>query len=126
MKFDALDGDQTPLGALNRVVRESFDRAARLPSRGSYPFKEPKDDEAEREADEAGVFEMFSKHVRAAQRAGELKAGDTSLMTALIVGSVVGAADLSRYSRPNWEKGAREAEFPPLLLLDLLSTRSCN
>ena len=77
-------------------------------------------------SDEASAFEMLSRHVRAAQRAGELKAGDPSLMTALIVGAVVGAADVLRYARPNHERRGRDAEIPPLLLIDLLSTKGCN
>jgi hypothetical protein len=123
---DSSDVDQTPLAALKRAVRESFDRARCVPTDGVHFLGEPRFGQTECGSDEGRAFETFSRHVRAAQRAGELKAGDPSLMTALIVGAMVGAADLLRYARPNPQRLARDPEFPPLLLLDLLSTRACN
>lgn len=117
---------QTPLAALKRVMDESFDHAQRAPIHGAQFLGGPRIGQAECEPDEISVFEMLARHVRAAQRAGELKAGDASLMTTLIIGAVVGAADLLQYGRPDRGNLDSDAEFPPLLLLDLLSTKRCN
>ena len=57
---------------------------------------------------------------------GRTQSGDASLMTTLIIGAVVGAADLLQYGRPDRGNLDSDAEFPPLLLLDLLSTKRCS
>ncbi len=126
VEHDGLGGSQTPLAALKRAVGESFVRARDAPACGAHFLGEPGFGQADRESDEASVFEMLSRHVRAAQRAGELKAADASLLTTLIIGAIVGTADFLQYARPNRKRLASDAEFPPLLLLDLLSTKGCN
>lgn len=115
-----LHGGPPPLEALKRMVRGSFELARRLPGGGEYSL------EAGACAAEGPVFERLSRQVRAAQRAGALKAGDASLIAALIVGSLVGAADLARRGRRKCANDEREAECPSLLLLDLLATKGCN
>jgi len=105
-------GDFTPLKALKRLVRWSLESECR-----------PQDGRADLTGE---FFTMLLSLVRAAQGAGEIRAGDASLITALIVGSVIGAADLSRHVRSKRECGASDLECPPLFLLDLLGTKNCN
>ena len=116
------DGGPTALDALKRMVRGSFELARDLPCGGACLFGEPRSEQATGPT----TFEMISRHVRAAQRAGELKAADAFLMTVLILGSVVGAADLIQYVRAGEDGSINEGECPPLLLLDLLTTKTCN
>jgi hypothetical protein len=119
-------GDATALDTLKRAVRMSFDLARFLPAReaclfGGSEFGRPKGDLEDRT-----VFETLWSHVRAAQRAGEVKAADPLLVTALIVSSIVGAADLAQYARAEQESSINDGECPALLLLDLLTTKNCN
>jgi len=86
--------DPTPLEVLRRAVQGSFELARRLPTSRARLFDESGFGRAEGEPQGPSAFDLLSRHVRAAQRAGELKAGDASLLTALIVGSILGAADL--------------------------------
>jgi hypothetical protein len=97
-----------------------------MPTGGALLFGEPGSGRAEGTPECPSAFELLSRHVRAAQRAGKLKAGDASLMTTLIVGSVLGAADLAQCARakPGW--CASDPDIPALLLLDLLATKGCN
>ncbi len=122
---DALERrDPTPLETLRRAVRGLFELARRLPTGGVYLFGES--GRMEDESEGPSAFEMLSRHVRAAQRAGELKAGDVSLMPTLIACTILGAADLAQHARAKPGTGASEAHMPPLLLLDLLATKGCN
>jgi hypothetical protein len=108
----------TPLKALKTMILGSYERERLTPSGGAGTGAESKSD--------AGVFERFSSQVRAAQRAGELSPVDAGLLTALILGAVVGAADLSRQVQSKSEGRTSEAECPALTLLNLLTTRKCN
>lgn len=122
---ESLRSEPTPLEALKHAVRGSFERVRYLPTGQARWFGEPGFDRSESGGSDAqGAFDMLSRHVRAAQRAGEIKAGDASLMTALIIGSVLGAADLARYARAR--PCVSESDFLPLLLLELLTTKGYN
>ncbi len=133
---DALEGvarmsegwrrDPTPLEVLRRAVQGSFELARRLPTSRARLFGESGFGQAEGEPQGPSAFDLLSRHVRAAQRAGELKAGDASLLMALIVGSVLGAADLAQYTGAKPGRCAIDADIPALLLLDLLATKGCN
>ena len=68
-------GDPTSLEALKRAVRGFFELARRLPTSAAHLFGEPGSGRAEGVSEGPSAFEMLSRHVRAAQRAGELKAG---------------------------------------------------
>jgi hypothetical protein len=118
--------DPTPLEVLRRAVQGSFELARRLPSSRVRLFGEAGFGRAEGQPQGPSVFDLLSRHVRAAQRAGELKAGDASLLTALIVGSVLGAADLAQHTGAKRGRCAIEEDIPALLLLDLLATKGCN
>ncbi len=117
-------GDATALAALKRAVRTSFDLARYLPACEACLFDGSGDPESDLE--DRTVFETLWSHVCAAQRAGELKAADALLVTALIVSSVVGAADLAQYARVEPESRINDGDCPALLLLDLLTTKNCN
>ena len=47
-------------------------------------------------------------------------------MTALIVGSVLGAVDFAQYARAKPGRCASDPDIPALLLLDLLATKGGN
>jgi hypothetical protein len=113
--------DSKPLETLKRAVRELFELACRSPGGGACLFAEP--GRMEKESNSSSAFETLSCHVRAAQRAGEVKAGDVSLMTTLIACTVIGTADLAQYPRATPKTGANDAEIPPLFLLDLLAPK---
>jgi hypothetical protein len=112
--------DPKPFQALKRAVRRLFERACRLPGGGADLFGDA--GRAEDESEHSSAFETLSRHVRAAQRAGEVRAGDVSLMTTLIACAVIGAADLAQYPRPTAGAGASDADALPRLLLELLAT----
>jgi hypothetical protein len=112
--------DPMPLQALKRAVLRLFERACRLPGGGADLFGDAGG--AEDESEHSSALETLSRHVRAAQRAGEVRAGDVSLMTTLIACTVIGAADLAQYPRPTAGAGASDADVLPRLLLELLAT----
>ena len=116
--------DLKPLEKLRRAVWELFELACRSPGGAAYLFGVS--DRVEDESEGPGPFETLSGHVRAAQSAGELRAGDVSLMTTLIACTLISAADLAQCPRATPGAGARDAEIPLLLLLDLLATRGCD
>ena len=119
-------GDATALDALKRAVRMSFDLARYLPACEACLFGGSEASGPKSDLEDRTVFETLWSDVRAAQRAGELKAADALLVTALIVSSVVGAADLAQYARAEPESSINGGECPALLLLDLLTTKNCN
>jgi hypothetical protein len=112
--------DSKPLEVLRRAVWELFELACRSPGGGASLFATGR---TESEPASSSAFETLSCHVRAAQRAGEVRAGDVSLMTTLIACTVIGTADLAQYPRATPKTGANDAEIPPLFLLDLLATK---
>jgi hypothetical protein len=61
--------------------------------------------------------------VRAAQTAGELKAGDVSLTTTLIACTIIGTADLAQHPRATPGTGSSGPEIAALFLLDLLAMK---
>jgi hypothetical protein len=113
--------DHRPLEALRRAVRGLFELARRSPSGRAYLLAEF--GRMENESESSSRFETLSRDLRAAQRAGEVKTGDVSLLTTLIACTVVGTADLAQYPRAAPGTGASSAEIPPLFLLDLLATK---
>jgi len=119
-------GDGTPLDALKRLVWASFERARRHPAGCAGLLGEPELGHAKDDSHGPSVFEMVWRHVRAAQRAGELKAADALLMSALIVGSLAGAADFAKFSGAGQESRLDDPECVALLLLDLMTTKTCN
>lgn len=64
--------DPKPLEALRRAVRDLFELACRSPGGGAYLFAEA--GRMENESESSSAFETLLGHVRAAQRAGEVKA----------------------------------------------------
>lgn len=116
--------DAKPLEALRRAVRDLFELARRSPGGAAYLFGVS--DRVDDESEGPGPFETISRHVRAAQSAGELRAGDVWLMTTLIACTLISAADLAQYPRATPDAGASDTEIPLLLLLDLLATKGCN
>ncbi len=90
-------GDPTPLKALKRIVRSSFER-----ERCSSTDRQ---DLNGRSTPDPSAFEMLSSEVRAAQCAGELRAGDAAIMATLIISAVLGAAELSPVFKPTVTRG---------------------
>jgi hypothetical protein len=113
--------DSKPLEALRGAVRELFELACRSPGSGAYLFAES--GWMENGSESPTAFETLSGQVRAAQNAGELRAGDVSLMTTLIACTVIGTADLAQYPRATPGTGASGAEIAALFLLDLLAMK---
>jgi len=101
-------------GALDHLVRAHFDFARRFPFRYRFLLG------VSREDNPLGVevrqaFGAVTDLVRAAQQAGEIKGGDAKHISALILGTGYGTADLAVSNRE------RVAPDPAPLPLDLLA-----
>jgi hypothetical protein len=123
---DGPHDDGTALDALKRAVRTSFDLARCLPVCEACLFGGSEFDRPKGDLEDRTVFETLWSQLRAAQRAGEVRAADAFLVTALILSSVVGAADLAQHARAEQKNSINDGECPALLLLDLLTTKNCN
>ncbi len=117
-------GDEDPLEALKGVVCGYVKLARRSPECGPLLFSDTELGHAEKES--ARALETIAAHVRAAQLAGAVKSGDPELITTLIVGAIVGAADLSQNGRVRAASGIRDLLSLPLFLIDRLTTKRCN
>ena len=114
----AKEHGSTPLNVLRRMVHDSWEEERRPRVGRNGPEG--------RSISDPTAFEILSRQVRAAQRAGQLKAGDSSIIATLLVGAVLGAADFARRPRASRNGQTGERECPPLFLLNLLGTKSCN
>ncbi len=117
--------DASPLEALKRIVRGCVELTRRFPTRGRFLFCGQElgraDDELRSEV--VSAFATISSNVRAAQLAGELKSGDADHIAVLILGAMIGAADLAQNGRVRAASAIRDLEALPLLLLDRLATK---
>lgn len=114
----------TPLAALRLLVGLYLGFARRHPARYRLLFSDPDfgREGGELEAEALRTFGAVAELVAAAQRSGELRAGEPARLTALIYGAVHGLADLELSGRARAAKGMESVDALPNILLDLLAT----
>ena len=112
----------SPLSALNLVVRQYYQFARTYPVRYRMLLEESRHDTAVG-AEARQVFTTVADLVQDAQRSEEIWAGDRGQIVALIFGAVHGMADLEQFGLV---KGAAEAEGTalPSLLMEMLSRQA--
>jgi hypothetical protein len=108
--------DLSPLQSLECTLRAVL-KAAPLPPNDRQITR------ADIELAHSSAFEMLSSHLRAAQRAGELKDGDPSRIATLILCVVLGAMRFAQ--RLKEPLGRQDAEPLPTVLLHLLAPNRC-
>ena len=123
---NAAETAATPLAALKFVVRSYFDFARHHPARYRLLFSDPDvgREGGELEAEALRAFDAVAELVEAAQRAGELRAGDPAEFTALLYGAIHGLADLELSGRARAAKGMEAVDTLPVTLLNLLATEA--
>lgn len=115
--------EASPLRALKRVIDAYFGFARSHPARYRLLFSDPEIGAArgDLEVEALRTFDAVARLVGDAQGAGELRAGDTAKLTALIYGSIHGLADLELSGRARAAKGMADIGILPMILLDLLA-----
>jgi AcrR family transcriptional regulator len=112
----------SPLAALRLAVREYLDLARRYPLRHRLLFDIAEEGGLEPEAQRA--FESIHDLVVAAQRAGELRDGDPSKISALICSTAHGLAKLQRLGERRAVTVMRDADALSMLFVDLVAGKT--
>src|SRR5271165_5379756 len=126
VELKAFEGEEaSPLEMLKSVVNSYVTLARRTPDCGALLFSDPEPGQAG-QSESSRAFEIISAHVRAAQQAGALDRGDPELIATLIIGTIVGASDLSQNGRVRAASGVADLLSLPLFLIDRLTTKRSN